>query len=103
MQEPRFDTRIPTRFELGDQAAEGCIQNAGPGGVFIHTSEMPERGEKVWISFEGPGGETVEASGIVWWTSREVQGAAPEKRGFGVRLVASSGDYRKLLEKLARG
>lgn len=102
MNQPRYDTSIRARFELGSLAGEGNIENAGPGGVFVRTSVIPSRGEKVWLSFEGPNGEVVEASGIVWWTTLDARARAQARQGFGVRLVASSGDYRKLLKRLER-
>ena len=102
MRQPRYDTSIETRFELGSLAGEGNIENAGPGGVFIRSATIPERGEKVWISFEGPHGEVVEASGVVWWTTLDPTAGVQQRQGFGVRLVASSGDYRKLLKRLSR-
>jgi hypothetical protein len=102
MNQPRYDTSIRTRFELGSLAGEGNIENAGPGGLFIRTATIPDRGEKVWLSFEGPNGEVVEASGVVWWTTLDMRARAQARQGFGVRLVASSGDYRKLLKRLAR-
>jgi hypothetical protein len=102
MSEPRYDTHISARFAMGSLTGEGSIENAGPGGVFIRSRTIPDRGEKVWISFQGPSGELVEASGIVWWTSLDAQARALDLSGFGVRLVASSGDYRRLLKRLAR-
>ncbi len=102
MNQPRYDTSIQTRFELGSLAGEGNIENASSGGVFVRTATIPERGEKVSISFEGPNGEVVEASGVVWWTTLDAQARAQPRQGFGVRLVASSGDYRKLLKRLSR-
>ena len=102
MSQPRYDTSISTRFQLGSLAAEGNIENAGPGGVFVRTATIPERGEKVWLSFQGPHGEVVEASGVVWWTTLDVRARQQARQGFGVRLVASSGDYRKLLKRLER-
>lgn len=102
MNQPRYDTSIRTRFELGSLAGEGNIENASSGGVFVRTATVPERGQKVWLSFEGPNGEVVEASGVVWWTTLDAQARAQSRQGFGVRLVASSGDYRKLLKRFAR-
>ena len=102
MNQPRYDTSIETRFELGSLAGEGSVENASPGGVFVRTATIPERGEKVRLSFEGPNGEVVEASGVVWWTTLDAQARMQPRQGFGVRLVASSGDYRKLLKRLAR-
>jgi hypothetical protein len=102
MREPRYGTNLETRFELGSFAGEGRIENASTGGVFIRTHTIPDRGEKVWISFEGPEGEVVEASGVVWWTTLDGHMHASQQPGFGVRLVASSGDYRRLLKRLAK-
>ena len=102
MNQPRYDTNIQTRFELGSLAGEGNIENASSGGVFVRTATIPERGEKVQLSFEGPHGEVVEASGVVWWTTLDARARVQPRQGFGVRLVASSGDYRKLLKRLAR-
>jgi hypothetical protein len=102
MGEPRFNTNLWTDFELGGWKAKGWIENAGPSGVFIRTSTIPDRGDKVWLSFEGPSGEKVEASGVVWWTTLDPGASCSTRQGFGVRLVASSQDYRRLLKKLSR-
>ena len=51
-------------------------------------------------AFEGLDGKVVETIGIVWWTTREAQATCGTRKGFGVRLVASSGDYRQLLSDL---
>lgn len=102
MAEPRFDTDVPARFQVTADKVEGRIENASLGGVFIETSSIPDRGDKLWLSFEGPDGEVVEAIGIVWWTTLESDTDRTTRQGFGVRLVASSGDYRRFMKKLAR-
>ena len=102
MNDPRFDTAIWTQFEVAGARADGRIENAGPGGVFIQSPEIPERGEKVWLDFEGPGGERIEALGIVWWTTVDCWRACGTREGFGVRLVASNVAYRRLLAQLAQ-
>ncbi len=102
MAEPRFDTRIDASFQIDEKKVEGRIENASLGGVFIETPAIPERGEKLWLSFEGPDGEVVEAIGIVWWTTLEGDMSRVGRQGFGVRLVASSGDYRRFLTNLSR-
>ncbi len=102
MSEPRFDTFIWTQFELGASTAQGSIQNVGPGGLFVRSSTIGRTGDEIRLSFEGPDGETVEAIGVVWWTQRDLGGRGPGRHGFGVRLLASSGTYRKLLKSLAR-
>jgi hypothetical protein len=100
MHEPRFDTRIWTRFDVGGQSADGRIENAGVGGVFVRTRAIPDRGDKVWLHFEGPSGELIEALGIVWWTTLDQTRAGSAPHGFGVRLLASNGAYRRLLSTL---
>jgi len=107
MADPRFDTNLWTHFEYdaADDApavGEGSIENASSGGVFIRSGTIPDRGERVWISFDGPRGERVAASGVVWWTTGDGDATAQARVGFGVRLVASSGDYRRLLRRLSR-
>ena len=100
--EPRFDTFIWTQFELAGSTGQGSIQNVGPGGLFVRSSTIGRAGDDIRLSFEGPDGETVEAIGVVWWIRRDLGGRGPGEHGFGVRLVASSGAYRKLLRSLAK-
>ncbi len=97
MQETRYPTQIWASFELGAWKGEGTIENVAPGGLFVGTPTIPDRGEKVWLCFETPGGESVEASGVVWWTTLD-RGLRRDRRrsGFGVRLVGASRAYRKL-------
>jgi hypothetical protein len=100
--EPRFDTFIWAQFELGAETGQGSIQNVGPGGLFVRSSTIGRAGDGIQLSFEGPDGEAVEAIGVVWWIRRDLGGRGPGKHGFGVRLVASSGAYRRLLRTLER-
>ncbi len=114
--EPRFDTFIWTQFEVAASTGQGSIQNVGPGGLFVRSSTIGRAGDDIRLSFEGPDGETVEAIGVVWWIRRDpveaigvvwwirrdLGGRGPGEHGFGVRLVASSGAYRKLLRSLAK-
>jgi len=102
MAEPRFDAHVPTTFAFGEANGLGSIENASLGGVFVETLTIPERGEKLSLSFQGPDGEIVEAIGIVWWTTLEGDAACGIREGFGLRLVTSSGDYRKFINKLSR-
>jgi hypothetical protein len=101
MSEPRFDTYIWTDVSLAYESGEGSIQNVGPGGVFVRTSLIVKTGEEVRLSFEGSNGQEVEVSGIVLWTKQNLDGRGPGLHGFGVRLMASSGNYRSLLESLS--
>ncbi len=102
MAEPRFDAHVPTAFAFGEANGLGSIENASLGGVFVETLTFPERGEKLWLSFQGPDGESVEAIGIVWWTTLEGDAACGTQEGFGLGLVASAGDYRRFISKLSR-
>jgi hypothetical protein len=98
----RFHAELPTRFEVGAWAAEGEIRNLGARGIFLEAATVPRRGEKVWLHFQAPNGDTVRATGLVWWTTLD-RGTRTLGRGagFGVRLVWTSDSYRTMLRKLA--
>jgi len=101
MPEPRFNTYIWADIMLENETGEGSIQNVGPGGVFVRSSTIGKMGDEVRLSFEGPDGDEVEVIGIIWWTKSDLGGRGPGLHGFGVRLMASSGNYRSLLETLS--
>ena len=102
MAEPRFETSVRASFAFERAEGQGSIENASLGGVFVETPTIPERGDKIWLSFKGPVGEIVEAIGIVGWNTLQDDVAGGSRQGFGLRLVASSGDYRRFLESLPR-
>lgn len=95
----RFLVEIPARFELRALCGEGSIENLGTGGLFIETATVPERGQKIWIDFDAPNGEAVEAAGLVWWTTLDGD-RHHDRRGFGIRLVWASENYGRLLDAL---
>ena len=101
MPEPRLDTYIWADIDLDNESGEGSIQNVGPGGLFVRSSTIGETGDEVRLSFEGSGGEMVEVVGVIWWTKHNLGGRGPGLHGFGVRLMASSGNYRSLLQYLS--
>ena len=100
MPEPRFDTYIWSNIAIGNETGEGSVQNVGPGGLFVRSSTIGRTGDDVQLSFEGQGGEMVEVSGVILWTKHNLGGRGPGLHGFGVRLTASSGNYRSLLQSL---
>ena len=102
MADPRFETNVRAKFAFERTEGQGSIENASVGGVFVETRTIPERGDRIWLSFEGPDSEIVEAIGIIWWTTLQDDMASGGRQGFGLRLVASSGDYRKFLGNLLR-
>jgi hypothetical protein len=101
MPEPRLDTYIWTDIEFDSESGEGSIQNVGPGGLFVRSSTIGKTGDEVRLSFEAPDGGVVQVIGVIWWTKHNLEGRGPGLHGFGVRLMASSGNYRSLLKKLA--
>ena len=101
MPEPRLDTYIWADIAFENEAGEGSIQNVGPGGLFVRSSTIGETGDEVRLSFEGSDGEVVEVVGVIRWAKRNLKGRGPGLHGFGVRLVASSGNYRSLLQYLS--
>jgi hypothetical protein len=101
MPEPRLDTYIWTDIALENETGEGSIQNVGPGGLFVRSSTIGRTGDEVRLSFEGLDGEMVEVAGVILWTKHNLGGRGPGLHGFGVRLTASSGNYRSLLQYLS--
>jgi len=101
MPEPRLDTYIWADIAFKNETCEGSIQNVGPGGLFVRSSTIGKVGDEVRLSFEGLDGDVVEVAGIIWWTKLNLEGRGPGLHGFGVRLTASSGNYRSLLETLS--
>lgn len=99
MGQPRWDTNAPASFAFASVRGKGSVGNASVGGLFVESQTIPERGERLWLSFQGPDGESVEATGIVWWTTLEAQACG--RTGFGVRLLTSSGNYRKFLYQVS--
>ena len=100
MPEPRLDTYIWADIAFKNEAGEGSIQNVGPGGLFVRSSTIGKIGDEVRLSFEALDGEEVEVVGVIWWTKHNLGGRGPGLHGFGVRLTASSGNYRSLLQYL---
>jgi len=101
MPEPRLDTYIWANIAFENETGEGSIQNVGPGGLFVRSSAIGKAGDEVHLSFEGPNGEAVEVVGVVLWAKHNLEGRGPGLHGFGVRLTASSGNYRSLLKSLS--
>jgi hypothetical protein len=101
MPEPRLDTYIWADIAFKNETGEGSIQNVGPGGLFVRSSTIGKAGDEVRLSFEGLDGEVVEVVGVIRWTKHNLGGRGPGLHGFGVRLMASSGNYRSLLRTLS--
>ncbi len=101
MPEPRLDTYLWADIAFESETGEGSIQNVGPGGLFVRSSTIGETGDEVRLSFEGPDGEVVEVAGVIQWAKHNLKGRGPGLHGFGVRVVASSGNYRSLLQYLS--
>ena len=101
MPEPRLDSYIWANIAFENEIGEGSIQNVGPGGLFVRSSTIGKTGDEVRLSFEGLDGEVVEVVGVIRWTKHNLGGRGPGLHGFGVRLMASSGNYRSLLQCLS--
>ena len=102
MPEPRLDSYFWANIAFENEIGEGSIQNVGPGGLFVRSSTIGRAGDEVRLSFEGLDGEVVEVVGVIRWTKHNLGGRGPGLHGFGVRLMASSGNYRSLLRCLSR-
>lgn len=95
----RIRTAIQTEFEAGALQGRGKIRNVAEGGVFVGTTQVPDQGELVSLSFRDYHGRTVDVSGLVWWTTAETPG--PHRSpGFGMRLLDDCEDYTRFVDSL---
>ena len=96
----RFRTAIQTEFEAGALQGRGTIRNVTEGGLFVGTTQVPDQGDLVSVSFRDPKGRGLDVSGLVWWTTTDEPGShrAP---GFGMRLLEDSEAYRQFVESLS--
>jgi Tfp pilus assembly protein PilZ len=95
----RIRTASATEFEAGALHGRGKIRNVAEGGLFVGTTEVPNQGELVSVSFRDMKGRELDVHGLVWWTTDEVPGPhrAP---GFGIRLLEESEDYSRFFDSL---
>ncbi len=96
----RVEVAFPTRFATLRASGDGEIRNISHGGLFIETPAILKVGERVDLSFRGPSGQSVEARGVVWWTTKEQQFYGDTTAGFGVRLLEEGETYRGLIADL---
>ncbi|MEM7410778.1 MAG: PilZ domain-containing protein [Myxococcota bacterium] len=95
----RIRTVIDTEFEAGSVHGKGKIRNVAEGGAFVGTSQVPDQGDLVVLSFRDGRGGRLDVSGLVWWTTSEAPGAHT-RPGFGVRLLDDDPDYERFVESL---
>jgi Tfp pilus assembly protein PilZ len=101
MAERRIRTAIQTEFVAGALRGKGKIKNVGENGLFVGTSSIPDEGESVRLRFTMPGGEKLEVSGLVWWTTGSQAQLAPARSpGFGLRLLEENPDYQAAVQRL---
>ena len=96
----RIRTAIQTEFEAGKLHGRGTIRNVAEGGMFVGTTQVPDQGNLVSLSFRDYNGRGLGVSGMVWWTTADEPG--PHRSpGFAIRLIDESDDYRRFLESLS--
>lgn len=100
MKHERHRTSIPAEFAAGAIQATGQIRNLNEGGLFVGTASIPAQGETVQIHFSVPGGERIELSGMVWWTTADATEQRHRHPGFGLRLLEENAAYRSWIESL---
>ena len=95
----RIRTAVPAEFEAGALRGRGKICNVAEGGLFVGTTQVPDQGEEVSLSFRDHRGRALDVHGLVWWTTRNEPGPhrAP---GFGMRLLEDSEAYSHFIESL---
>ncbi|UCE86367.1 MAG: PilZ domain-containing protein [Deltaproteobacteria bacterium] len=100
MAAPRIRTAIGARFATQRFKGQGRIKNLGEHGLFVRTSQLPEAGETVHVSFTFPSGEKVWVVGVVWWTTASLDAATEMPSGFGLRLLDDDDTYRQVVARL---
>jgi uncharacterized protein (TIGR02266 family) len=98
----RIATLLKARFKAGRKLGEGKIWNLSLGGLFVGTDSIPPQGEAVRLRFRLPEGQTVDVSGLVWWTTSTQTRSGRRHRlpGFGLRLIDSPPDYEKAVRRM---
>ncbi len=99
MKHERIRTSIPVEICASGRVAEGTIRNASDGGMFVETRAIPAQGEPVSVRLSAHSDETIELSGLVWWTT-EGSPYRHRQRGFGLRLLENDERYALLLAGL---
>ena len=101
MRTTRARTSIPVEFETDALRGIGKIKNVGLGGLFVGSTQIPEQGESVSLSFHFPGGQELSILGVVWWTTRDAAGRH-RTPGFGLRLIEENEGYEVAVNRLLR-
>ena len=96
----RIRTVIQTEFEAGALQGRGTIRNVAEGGLFVGTTQVPDQGDLVSLSFRDPKGQGLDVSGLVWWTTSDEPGSH-RVPGFGIRLLEDSEDYQRFVASLS--
>ena len=96
----RIRTAIQTEFEAGALRGRGTIRNVAEGGVFVGTTQVPDQGDLVSLSFRDHTGRGLDVSGLVWWTTADEPGSH-RVPGFGFRLLDDSENYRRFFDSLS--
>ena len=71
------------------------------GGLFVGTTELPDQGELVSLSFRDHRGRPLDVHGLVWWTTGEAPPGAHRMPGFGMRLIEDSEEFSHFFASLA--
>jgi hypothetical protein len=98
----RTVTRIPAVFAGGTTHGNGHIKNLSLEGLFLRTDTLPVTGDVVNVIFFIPDGNKIEVSGMVRWTTAELDPAKEAKPGFGMRIGQPSEEYLGFFEELLR-
>lgn len=95
----RMRAFIPTEFCTDTLSGTGNVENLSEGGLFVGTSAIPEEGEAVELTLNTPDAPPIEVSGLVWWTTSQLEGNRTGS-GFGLRLLDPDERYLRLLASL---
>ena len=95
----RYMKRIPARFQSQGVIGQGYVKNLSKGGLFLRTDRLPLPGAPVRVIIEPEAGDKIEISGVVRWTTAQLENASEATPGFGLQLDGDSAEYAEFFER----
>jgi len=83
------------------RSVQETCSNLSRGGAFVRTSEGFERGRRLLLEFDLPGGDQLEALGRVAWTKRDLEREGQRsEEGIGIEFMGGASRQWRALDTL---